>query len=150
MMAVDWKAKLSAAGNGAGWTQIKAIALTIQSWRRLSMADEHHLTLREQNIMSGALRDSLKIIPDRPATDGQSADEARRKAFLEAAEALEMSPSTIRLHAGEMTAQEMRTVQAVLRWKAAVFRSIAESPKDSGSAIRQAESRPTVSGKAHD
>jgi len=52
--------------------------------------------------------------------------EARRKAYLEAAAALEMSPSTIRLHAGEMPAQEMRTIRAVLRWKAAEFREIAD------------------------
>jgi len=42
----------------------------------------------------------------------------RAAAFLEAADMLKMSQATIRLHAGEMTAQEMRTVQAVLKWKA--------------------------------
>jgi len=41
----------------------------------------------------------------------------RRDAFAEAAKALQVSPSTIRLHAGEITAQEMRTVRAVLKWK---------------------------------
>jgi len=58
----------------------------------------------------------------------QAAVEARRQAFLEAADALDMSPATIRLHAGEMTAQEMRTVQAVLRWKAAELRDRAQKP----------------------
>lgn len=46
----------------------------------------------------------------------------RADAFLEAAKMLEMSQATIRLHAGEMSAQEMRTVQAVLKWKAAEMR----------------------------
>jgi hypothetical protein len=58
--------------------------------------------------------------------ENQMTREGRRNAYLEAAAALEMSPSTIRLHAGEMPAQEMRTIRAVLRWKAAEFREIAD------------------------
>jgi hypothetical protein len=46
----------------------------------------------------------------------------RADAFLEAAKMLEMSQAAIRLHAGEMTAQEMRTVKAVLKWKAGEIR----------------------------
>ena len=34
----------------------------------------------------------------------------------EAAKGLDVSASTIRLHTGEMTAREMRSVRAVLRW----------------------------------
>jgi hypothetical protein len=40
----------------------------------------------------------------------------RRAGLSEAANALTVSPATIRLHAGEMTAQEMRSVRAVLGW----------------------------------
>lgn len=47
--------------------------------------------------------------------------------WLEAAKALEISNSEIRLHAGEMTAGEMRAVQAVLAWKAREFREKASS-----------------------
>ena len=43
---------------------------------------------------------------------------------LEAAESLGMSPGAIRPHVGEMTAQDMRTVRAVLRRKAAALRWI--------------------------
>jgi hypothetical protein len=49
-------------------------------------------------------------------------ERGRREAFEEAAGMLEMSDATIRLHCGEMTAQEMRTVKAVLKWKAAEMR----------------------------
>lgn len=49
-----------------------------------------------------------------------------RAALEVAAKSLEMSADTIRLHAGEMTAQEMRSVQAVLRWKAAEIRGKAD------------------------
>ncbi|NPD68291.1 hypothetical protein HN018_19290 [Lichenicola cladoniae] len=38
------------------------------------------------------------------------------RAMRDATAMLDMSPHTIRLHAGEMTAQEIRTVQAVLAW----------------------------------
>jgi hypothetical protein len=43
------------------------------------------------------------------------------RAFAAAAQLLELSPSELRLMAGEMTAQEMRTVLAVLRNRAAVI-----------------------------
>ena len=48
----------------------------------------------------------------------------RKEMAEEAAKMLELSPSTIRLHAGEMTAQEMRTVQAVLAWRAQAIRAL--------------------------
>lgn len=49
--------------------------------------------------------------------------EAYRDGLRHAADMLEMSSQTIRLHAGEMTSQEMRTVKAVLAWRARVIRS---------------------------
>lgn len=49
----------------------------------------------------------------------------RRDAFEEAAAMLEMSDATIRLHCGEMSAQEMRSVKAVLKWKAWAMREAA-------------------------
>ncbi len=45
-----------------------------------------------------------------------------------AAQMLELSPQTIRLHAGEMTAQEMRTVQAVLTWLRGKIQAEARKP----------------------
>jgi hypothetical protein len=48
--------------------------------------------------------------------------EADAVARERAARLLELSPPELRLLAGEMTAQEMRTVQAVLRNRAAVIR----------------------------
>lgn len=50
----------------------------------------------------------------------------RSAALLEAAASLEMSDQTIRLHAGELSAQEMRAVKAALRWKAGELRKMAE------------------------
>jgi hypothetical protein len=49
-------------------------------------------------------------------------ERGRREAFEEAAGMLEMSDATIRVHCGEISAQEMRTLRAVLRWKAAEMR----------------------------
>lgn len=40
-----------------------------------------------------------------------------------------LSASTIRLHAGEMTASEMRAVRAVLQWQASELRQRATSLK---------------------
>jgi hypothetical protein len=37
--------------------------------------------------------------------------------LTKAAKLLDVSADTIRLHAGEMSAQEMRSVRAVLQWK---------------------------------
>lgn len=48
-----------------------------------------------------------------------------RAALEDAALRLEMNASTIQLHAGEMTAGEIRSVQAVLKWKAAEIRRMA-------------------------
>lgn len=39
--------------------------------------------------------------------------------LAKAAKLLSISADTIRLHAGEMSAQEMRSVRAVLQWKKA-------------------------------
>ena len=41
-----------------------------------------------------------------------------RNGMTEAAKLLDVSAATIRLHVGEMTAQEMRSVRAALAWKA--------------------------------
>jgi hypothetical protein len=49
-----------------------------------------------------------------------------RNGMTLAADQLHMSAQTIRLHAGEMSAQEMRTVQAVLRWKIAEINQMAQ------------------------
>ncbi len=49
-----------------------------------------------------------------------------RNGMMKAADQLEMSPQTIRLHAGEMSVQEMRAVQAVLRWKSAEIKQMAQ------------------------
>lgn len=50
--------------------------------------------------------------------DGPGAFEDGIKAGLaKAAKLLDISAATIRLHAGEMSAQEMRSVRAVLKWK---------------------------------
>lgn len=53
---------------------------------------------------------------------------ARRQAFLEAAASLEsLTRQDIRLAAGEMTAQEMRTVLAVLGWRSRKLKALAEA-----------------------
>ena len=39
------------------------------------------------------------------------------------AKVMESDPATIRLHAGELSATEMRAVKAVLAWKAAAIRA---------------------------
>lgn len=44
-----------------------------------------------------------------------------------AARCLEMTNAAVRLHAGELTANEMRAVQAVLGWKARELRALARS-----------------------
>lgn len=49
----------------------------------------------------------------------------RHDGLEDAAASLELKPSEIRLACGEMTAQEMRTVQAVLAWRARVLREMA-------------------------
>ena len=51
-------------------------------------------------------------------TERAAYEDGRKAVWLEAAQALEMKQSEIRLHAGEMTAGEMRAVQAILAWKA--------------------------------
>lgn len=52
-----------------------------------------------------------------------------RIAADEAARLLELKPDAIRLACGEVTPQEMRTVQAVLRWRASVIRRLAGGAK---------------------
>lgn len=51
-------------------------------------------------------------------------EDVRREALEEAAKVLNMKRSQIRLMAGEMTAQEMRTVQAVLASRICAIRAL--------------------------
>lgn len=55
---------------------------------------------------------------------------ARRAAFEECAKMLEMDNQTIRLHAGELSAQEMRAVKAVLAWKASEIRAATKARQE--------------------
>ena len=59
----------------------------------------------------------------------QARAEARAAALEEAAKLLDLNASQLLLMAGEMTAQELRTVRAVLRNRATTIRAlIEESP----------------------
>ena len=62
---------------------------------------------------------------DASACAGEAGAYWYRSAIERAAKCLEISADEIRLHAGEMTAQEMRSVKAVLKWKAAQIRGMA-------------------------
>jgi len=63
-------------------------------------------------------------VTDKSTTDIQDAiNWGCKHAFRIAAHMLMMSDAEIRLHAGELTANEMRAVQAVLKWKAAELRA---------------------------
>ena len=53
--------------------------------------------------------------------------EVRRAALEEAAASLDLSASAILLACGEMTTQEMRTVKAVLAWRARKLREMADA-----------------------
>lgn len=81
--------------------------MTVRSGCGCAVADAAQTTIAE------AMRTSLH--------------DARHKAFEEAASLLEVRPDAIRLACGEMTAREMRTVQAVLRWRAGAIRRLADA-----------------------
>jgi len=70
-----------------------------------------------------------EVLPEIPDRRTDIADDplrqyglGRNAGLTEAVEVLGVSADTIRLAAGEMTAQEMRSVRAVLRWMQATIR----------------------------
>ena len=61
--------------------------------------------------------------------DGPGAFEDGVKAGVaRAAKLLDVSAAAIRLHVGEMSAQEMRSVRAVLRWKKTEIENLIKTP----------------------
>lgn len=63
-------------------------------------------------------------MPDQTTERDEWFAAGRREGLAVAAEMLELPAQTIRFAAGEMTAQEMRTVKAILKWRAAKIRSL--------------------------
>jgi hypothetical protein len=99
---------------------------------------EHHLQARQhrartlcgcmQNVQGGCPQPSDACLARADAQCSLLPSDVayiRQMALREAAQTLKMSAQTLRLHAGEMTAQEMRSVQAVLKWKAAELENLA-------------------------
>lgn len=79
-----------------------------------------------------------QVLPEMPDRKTEIIDDplkqfvsGRRAGLSEAIQVLTVSPSTIRLAAGEMTAQEMRSVRAVLGWMRSLLRERAKPQGES-------------------
>lgn len=64
------------------------------------------------------------------ASNDSTFEDGMKAGLVQAAKLLDVSKDTIRLHTGEMSAQEMRSVRAVLRWKKAEIERLIMPPRE--------------------
>ncbi len=94
---------------------------------RAMMAKLNGRTVRREDI-DVFWKECVRVLP--ALLDlAESAKTAREDAIMECAGLLDVTNSAILLSGGEMTAQELRSVRAVLNWRKATILALLEKPQ---------------------